>query len=214
MSLSESQSRPSNIHRPVPVIEVPGQLHIEEITPAVDALSADSGHGICAYRLHTRQGAIWIDCPSQFESGLTPVDAIFFSQRDFTGAAADYHRHWGSRLYMNRHDASYHKELPFEETPRGNFSLGELQAFHIGGHTPGFTVYRFHKLLFVCDLLFSLDTSFTLNSLGRRDAMHAAARRLLRQIRHQDIQLVCGYNYAIDFKHWQNALTRCLAGQH
>ena len=49
-----------------------------------------------AYRVESDAGGFWIDCPSAFNRDLAPVQAIYFTHKDFLGASNQYRALWGA----------------------------------------------------------------------------------------------------------------------
>lgn len=71
------------------------------------------GYEHAAYRLETQDGAVWIDCPSAFNSDLEPVEAIYFTHKDFMGASNQYRQLWGAKVYLHALDAKHPLARPF-----------------------------------------------------------------------------------------------------
>ena len=98
-----------------------------------------------AYRIETNGSAYWIDCPSCFDASLDPVESVIFTHHHFLGASNLYRDLFPARVGINRldslHDIS--KSFTFDDLFTGSFSIGEIEAYHIAGHTPGFTFYIF-----------------------------------------------------------------------
>ncbi|MEM7224607.1 MAG: rubredoxin-like domain-containing protein [Pseudomonadota bacterium] len=166
-----------------------------------------------AYRVETAAGAFWIDCPSAFNRDLAPVEAIYFTHKDFLGASNQYRALWGAKVHLHKADAAHPLAVPFPvDVPfEADFTAPGLEAFHIGGHTPGFTVYIHESLLFACDYAFPPGDGMRLNPYGPKEATRAGAQRLLVLTEGRALATVCGYNYVTDFESWREGLTRAAA---
>ena len=118
-----------------------------------------------AYRVETASGPVWIDSPSALNRDVAPVERLFFTHPDFMGASNQYRELWSSQVHLHRLDAlnPLIADFPVDDTFDTDFSYADLHAFHIGGHTPGFTIYRHRQVLFVCDYVFPPDKSMRLN---------------------------------------------------
>ena len=118
-----------------------------------------------AYRIETGRGAVWVDCPSAFNRDLAPVQAIYFTHKDFMGASNQYRQLWNAEVAIHAQDAAHPLARPFQiDRPfESGFRERGLEAIPIGGHTPGFTVYIFGEVLFVCDFAFPPGSGMRLN---------------------------------------------------
>ena len=167
-----------------------------------------------AYRIETGGEAVWIDCPSAFNRDLAPVKAIYFTHRDFMGASNQYRAAWGAEVAIHARDAAHPLARPFPVDRRfeAGFHDGELEAIPIGGHTPGFTVYIFRDVLFVCDFAFPPGPEMRLNPYSTTE-MRAKAEDLkaLLARRAEGLKIVCGYNYVVAFEAWRSDFERMLA---
>ena len=167
-----------------------------------------------AYRVETGNGAVWIDCPSAFNRTLEPVSAIYFTHKDFMGACNQYRAAWGAEVCINQADADHPLAQPFPVDRRldGDFEVDGLEAHHIGGHTPGFTMYIFGTVLFACDYAFPPGPKMQLNPYSPKDEIRHGARNVvaLMDARAERLTTVCGYNYVTDFTAWRGDFERVL----
>ena len=165
-----------------------------------------------AYRVETDQGAAWIDCPSAFNRDLDPVGAILFTHNDFLGASNQYRALWGARVHLHALDAVHPlaREHPVDFAFDGDFRRGSLAAWHVGGHTPGFTIYVHDDVLFVCDYAFPPGAAMRLNPYGDGDATRRGGARILEIVEGRGLATVCGYNYVADFADWRDDFARAL----
>ena len=168
-----------------------------------------------AYRVETRSGPIWIDSPSALNQDLPAVEHIFFTHPDFMGACNQYRECWSAKVHLHRLDAANPlvQQFPVDDPFDGDFAHGKLEAFHIGGHTPGFTVYLFERVLFVCDYAFPPDETMHFNphSPGVEE-MRQRGARIKTVTEGRSIETVCGYNYVAAFDDWMPRFEKLLAG--
>ncbi|WP_202972062.1 rubrerythrin family protein [Moorena producens] len=81
-----------------------------------------------AYRIETDSGAVWIDCPSAFNRDLEPVEAIYFTHRDFMGASNQY-RDLSKREFVRvAWPKAREKEYPILLKVGMNFSLNQAKS--------------------------------------------------------------------------------------
>ncbi|OQK18213.1 MBL fold metallo-hydrolase [Methyloprofundus sedimenti] len=157
-----------------------------------------------AYRIETEQGAVWIDSPSAFNRELAPVKAIFFTHHHFLGACNQYRRLWHAEVWLHDLDAKHRLSALFNIDRRfsDDFSVFGLNAYHTGGHTPGFTFYIYQDVLFICDYVFLVDTDMHFNPHGPNQATRECAQRIYDIIIGKPLNTVCGYNYVANFTDW------------
>ena len=165
-----------------------------------------------AYRVETKEGAVWIDCPSAFNPDLEPVDAIFFTHKDFMGASNQYREVWEAKIYLHAQDAEHPlaKPFPVDKRFKRDFTEHGVEAFHIGGHTPGFTIYLYGKVLFICDYAFPPGPGMRLNPFGPQAEIHERAPRILDVVSERSLEVVCGYNFITEFDSWREDFKRLL----
>lgn len=185
------------------------------VTDAVSQLLSVPRLGLehAAYRVETADGALWIDCPSAFNRDLDPVTDIYFTHKDFLGASNQYRALWNARVHLHRADAAHPLAAAFPVDDRfdGGFRTDDgIEAFHIGGHTPGWTAYRFEDVLFVCDYAFPPGEKMRLNPFGPGDLTRERGHRLLERVTDSRPAVVCGYNYVADGADWRRDFERAL----
>jgi hydroxyacylglutathione hydrolase len=158
-----------------------------------------------AYRIETNGSAYWIDCPSSFDASLDPVEAVIFTHHHFLGASNLYRDLVPARVGINKLDALHDisKSFTFDDLFTGNFSIGEIEAFHIAGHTPGFTFYLFEDVLLICDYVFLKGDRAGLNPFGPPVETKEGFNKMMELTEDRDISVVCGYNYVTDFASWK-----------
>lgn len=165
-----------------------------------------------AYRVATNAGAAWIDCPSVLNKELDPVKAILFTHKDFMGASNQYRKLWKAEVYLHALDADNQlvKHFPVDHRFSNNFTVFDIEAVHIGGHSPGWTLYIYRDVLFVCDYAFPPGTSMHLNPYGPQQQTRAGGKRIMELISSRQLKTVCGYNYIADFEDWREDFERAL----
>lgn len=163
-----------------------------------------------AYRIDADGGSVWIDCPSAYNSDLDPVDAILFTHKDFIGAANQYSDQWGCEVWMHELDRAL-SDLAEKSVTRGfrnEFEKFGVRGIPIGGHTPGFTVYIWRDVLFVCDYAYPPGGGMKLNPHGPTRETRAGAARLVDIVADMDgLNTVCGYNYVTRYDAWMSAFS-------
>jgi glyoxylase-like metal-dependent hydrolase (beta-lactamase superfamily II) len=160
-----------------------------------------------AYSIDADGGRVWIDCPAAFSSALTPADAILFTHKDFIGAANQYRDQWQAEVWLHESDAELSQVASHSVTHRfnGEFEKFGVRGYPIGGHTPGFTVYIWRDVLFVCDYVYPPGEAMKLNPHGPVQATREGAIRLADRVADEALSTVCGYNYVTRFDAWLSA---------
>ncbi len=187
-------------------------ISMVKVTDSVSQLITQPGIGTRAYRLETTDGPVWIDCPSVFDNKLEPVDAILYSHGDFMGASDLYRDYWAAETYLHEADCSHPLAVDHQvdHAFRGDFKRGSLEAWHLAGHTPGFTAYIDDDALFICDYIFGFGPDMKLNVFGNPDEIRAGILRLLDVIGERQLSVVCGYNYVTNYPQWRQHLLNLL----
>ena len=170
------------------------------------------GYEHAAYRIETAAGAVWIDSPSAFNRGLAPVDAILFTHHHLMGASNQYRRIWNAEIWLHDLDARHRLAALFTIDRRffDDFSAYGIEAYHTGGHTPGFTFYIYHDVLFICDYVFLTDVSMCFNPYGPEQETIKQAQRIHEVVTHKSLKTVCGYNYVTNFADWLAGFERLI----
>lgn len=158
-----------------------------------------------AYRIETAQGPCWIDCPSSFDRSLSPADTILFTHHHFLGASNLYRELFSAQVHIHRSDSLHQicRPFPFDVTFEHNFVHHGIEAFHIGGHTPGFTFYIFEDVLFICDYVFLDAGGMKYNPFGPADQTIAGGDRIRKHLEGRQFSTVCGYNYTTGYDDWK-----------
>ena len=157
-----------------------------------------------AYRIETKEGAVWIDSPSAFNRNLAPVNAILFTHHHFMGASNQYRRLWNTEVWVHDLDAKHRLAALFDIDQRftDNFITQGIEAYHIGGHTPGFTFYIYQDVLFICDYVFMTDSGMRFNPYGSEQETLKQAHRICEIVTSRSLKTVCGYNYVANIADW------------
>ena len=159
------------------------------VTDTVTQLRSVPRLGIehAAYRIETAAGPVWVDCPSAFNRDLDPVSDIYFTHKDFLGASNQYRALWNATVHL--HEAETRHPLvarfPVDDAFMTDFAVDGLEAFHIGGHTPGWTAYLFGEVLFACDYAFPPGERMRLNPFGPQDETVSQAGACWRSSRRE-----------------------------
>ncbi len=174
----------------------------DDVTQLISVPSLGLEHA--AYRVETENNAFWIDSPSALNRDLEPVAEIFFTHPHFLGASNQYRALWKGKVYLHALDAGNPliQSFPVGERFTENFEKNGLEAFHIGGHTPGFTLYIHRDVLFVCDYAFPPGPKMQLNPHGPKKDTLTGAKRILEIVKDRKLEIVCGYNYISRFPDW------------
>lgn len=162
------------------------------------------GYEHAAYRVETEAGAVWIDSPSAFNRDLAPIDAILFTHHHFMGASNQYRRLWNAEVRLHELDAGHRLATLFDIDRRfaDDFVAYGIEAYHAGGHTPGFTFYIYRDVLFICDYVFLTEGGMCFNPYGPAQETLKRAQRIYEIITTKPLKTVCGYNYVANFADW------------
>ncbi len=157
-----------------------------------------------AYRVETETGAVWIDSPSAFNRELAPVNAILFTHHHFMGASNQYRYLWNTQVWLHDLDAKQPLAALFDIDQRftDDFVVYGIEAYHIGGHTQGFTFYIYRDVLFICDYVFMTDAGMRFNPFGPELETRQQAQRIVEIVKKKPLTTVCGYNYITNFADW------------
>jgi hydroxyacylglutathione hydrolase len=158
-----------------------------------------------AYLIETNGKSLWIDCPSCFDKGIKKMDAIMFTHNHFLGASDQYRDFFHSQVRIHQLDSDHRlcRGFTFDITFKENFVDSGIETFHIGGHTPGFTLYLFEDVLLICDYVFFKETGMRFNPFGPQEETRKRAVMINKVLQGREINKVCGFNYVADYKHWK-----------
>lgn len=158
-----------------------------------------------AYRIDTGRGAFWIDCPSSFDSSLKRADSILFTHHHFLGASNLYRELFAAKVHIHRDDSVHEicRPFVFDATFEEDFVHDGIQAFHVDGHTPGFTFTIFQETLFICDSVFLDGDGMKYNPFGPAGLTVAGGRRIREILEGRKLSTACGYDYVIGYDDWK-----------
>ncbi len=192
------------------VIEIP-------VTGNVSRLNSSPRLGLehAAYRIRTGGRTYWIDCPSCFDSTLAPMDAILFTHFHFLGACNQYREQFSSSVWIHHADSGFRlcRGFTFDKTFMTHFKEVGIEAFHIDGHTPGFTCYFFEDVFFICDYVFYSSKRMMFNPYGPGSKTAEGGLRIRELVEGRDIKKVCAVNYVADFNEWLQVFDGLLEGK-
>ena len=179
-------------------------------TPVNDKITRLNSHpklGLehAAYRIETEQGPCWIDSPSSFDASLKPMDTIFFTHHHFLGASNLYREHFKAQVRIHHEDSIHEicRPFTFDGTFNENFTHQGIEAFHVDGHTPGFTFYIFEDVLLICDYVFLIGESMKYNPYGPVGLTVSGGKRIREILEGRILTQVCGVNYVVNYCEWK-----------
>ncbi|MBI5679062.1 MAG: MBL fold metallo-hydrolase, partial [Planctomycetes bacterium] len=134
-----------------------------------------------------------------------PADIITFTHHHFLGASNQYRDYFHAKVRIHKLDSanSICRAFTFDATFQENFVERGIEAFHTGGHTPGFTFYIFEDVLLICDYVFLKEGGLSFNPFGPQKETRECAFKIDRALQGRKISKVCGYNYVIAYKDWK-----------
>jgi len=164
------------------------------------------GYEHSAYRIETNRSIIWIDCPSLFDSTMKSTDLIMFTHNHFLGASNLYQEFLSAQVWIHKLDSSHSicRGFTFNNMFEEDFAEGDVEAFHINGHTPGFTFYMFQDIVFVCDYVFLREGTMRFNPFGPARETTEGAYKIREIIEARELSKVCGHNYVADYSEWKD----------
>lgn len=174
----------------------------------------DLGYEHAAYRIETNGSIIWIDCPSSYNSDLKKrPNKIIFTHPHFLGASNLYREKFSTETWIHREDAKnpLAEKFVFDNEFDENFTEAGIKAFHVNGHTPGFTIYIFEDALFICDYVFTGKSAFKFNPFGPTNKTHQQALKIKGIIEKRNLSFVCGQNYFMEYSVWKKRFDELIA---
>ena len=177
------------------------------VNAKVNRLNSHPALGIehAAYRIETGRGACWVDCPSCFDASLAKADELFFTHHHFLGASNLYREDFKAKVHIHHLDSVHAICRPFifDGTFNEHFVHHGIEAYPIDGHTPGFTLYIFEDVLFICDYVFLGRGAMKYNPFGPADRTVAGGNRIGEILEGRNLATVCGYDYVVDYADWK-----------
>lgn len=185
-----------------------------EVTGDVTRLNSTPSLGLehAAYRIDTANSIYWIDCPSSFDSDVPSMDVIMFTHHHFLGASNQYRDHFSAEVIIHEGDSAFElcRGFTFDNTFTGDFSESGIEAFHINGHTPGFTFYIYRDVLFACDYVFFNRNDMRFNPFGPEKETIAGGRKMRSMLSKRKLNIACGYNYVSKYSAWIRSFDKLL----
>jgi hydroxyacylglutathione hydrolase len=165
-----------------------------------------------AYSLKTEDQTIWIDCPSTFDSSLDKVDKILFTHHHFLGASNLYRSYNTAFVWIHIEDTKHtmSQKHPFDKKFDADFQLSGIKAFHIDGHTPGFTFYTFEEVVFICDYVSISEGRMKFNPYGPYEKTVEGGKFIKKLIENGNYHKVCGFDYVLEYLEWMRLLVNLL----
>ncbi len=182
------------------------------VAPGVTQLRSQPrlGYEHAAYRVEAGDKTFWVDSPSCFDNSLDPIDVITFTHHHFLGASNMYRSHFDAKVQINGLDSENKiaERFPFDDQFSGDFTESGLEAFHINGHTQGFTIYIFKDVLFLCDYVFVKPERMKFNPYGPPGETREGAKKIKEIVGSRSISVVCGYDYVENYPEWWAKFTQ------
>lgn len=185
-----------------------GKFRVEEKAVSGKVLRLNSvpklGLDHSSYRIETGNKSFWIDSPSCFDRFLLPVDVIMFTHHHFLGASNQYRQLFSSRLLIHKLDSEHKMSnaFTFDGLFEEDFAEDGIEAFHVDGHTPGFTFYIFEDTLFICDYVHIYRDEMIFNPFGPGRETVQGGSMIMGILENREIKTVCGFNYVKSYSYW------------
>ena len=98
------------------------------------------------------------------------------------------------------------KKHPFDKKFDTDFQISGIKAYHIDGHTPGFTFYTYEDIVFVCDYVSISEGKMKFNPYGPQLKTIEGGRAIRKLLENGQYQKVCGFDYVAGFSEWMSLL--------
>lgn len=188
------------------------QVHATAVTDRVSRLNSVPALGLehAAYRIQTAGKVFMIDCPSCFDKRVEPSPVISFTHHHFLGASNQYRELFGAKVLIHLLDSKHKisQAFPFDALFERNWAEEGIEAWPIGGHTPGFTIYFFEGCLFICDYVFVEGKRMAYNPFGPAGDTIEGGSRIREKLKARDIKWVCGFKYVLPFAEWYGMFSK------
>lgn len=177
-----------------------------KVTDKIFRLNSTPSLGLehTAYSVKVDDQIIWIDCPSTFNNSFEKIDKILFTHHHFLGASNLYRGYNTAFVWIHIEDSKHamSQKHPFDNKFDTDFDLLEFKAFHINGHTPGFTFYIYEDAVFVCDYVSLWEGKMKFNPYGPYKNTIEGGKLIRKLLKNGHYQIVCGIDYVVDFSEW------------
>lgn len=178
-----------------------------EVSDKVIRLNSSPPLGLehTAYCIKTANQTVWIDCPSSFSEDVERMDKIMFTHHHFLGASNLYRSYYTAFLWIHKEDSKQQlaQKYPFDKKFENDYNFSEIKAYHINGHTPGFTFYIFKDVFFICDYVSVSGGKMHFNPYGSRDKTIEGAKVMNNILNKHELRKVCGFDYVLDYSDWK-----------
>ena len=189
------------------VVEIP-------VTENISRLNSTPRLGLehAAYSIRCKNRTYWIDCPSCFDTKVASMDNILFTHFHFLGASNQYREYFSSKVWIHHADsgAKLCRGFTFDNTFKDDFVEDGIEAYHIDGHTPGFTCYFFEDVFFICDYVFNAAKDMKFNPYGPKAETIQGGFHIRELLEGRNINKVCGVSYVMDFTEWFSGFEKLL----
>lgn len=172
----------------------------------------DLGLEHAAYLIKMKDQNVLIDCPSTFSKNVEMFEINTFTHHHFLGASNLYQKYLENEVWIHKKDgntalANHHS---FDRFFTDNFQINGIHAYHVNGHTLGFTIYIFQDILFECDYTFLQNGKLGFNPYGPKERTKKGGRKILEICEKYNLSTVCGYNYVTEFKNWKKTAEKII----
>ena len=140
------------------------------------------------------------------------MDSILFTHFHFLGASNLYRKHFSSDVWIHEEDSGFKlcRGFEFDNKFNSDFEIDGIEAYHIDGHTPGFTCYFFDDVFFMCDYVFHSSEGMRFNPYGPEKKTAEGGLYMRKLLEGRDIKKVCAVNYVMDYDEWIEGFDRLL----
>jgi hydroxyacylglutathione hydrolase len=97
----------------------------------------------------------------------------------------------------------------FDDLFETNYKVEGIEAFHVAGHTPGFTFYIFEDVLLICDYVFRGE-GMVFNPFGPERETKKGGEKINKILENRQISRVCGSHYIADYSEWKEKFDKLL----
>lgn len=140
------------------------------------------------------------------------MDYILFTHNDFLGASNLYRERFAAQVWIHQRDATHPNSqfFTFDHCFETGYQLSGIEAVVVGGHTPGYTLYFFEDILFICDYVDLVEDELLWNAYGNRLKTRQIGKQIhqLLNERATSIRTVCGVDYVCDYHLWKTMFDR------
>lgn len=171
------------------------------------------GNETCAYIIKAGHRSIWVDCPSPFHRSVPRADLILVTHCHALGCSNMYRKKFKAEVWIHRQDAEDEVShgFPLDRLFEKDFSFLGIEAFHLGGHTNGFTAFLFDGTLFISDMVYFERGKLRFQPSPAREEVKKAAKKLVQVMQEREIGQVCSSENCVDYAFWKSKFEQLLA---